>query len=188
MTASTLSLEAALVDDPSTQSDLLIHRARAGERTAFAGLYRVHYRRVYALCLRLTADAPTAEELTQEAFIRAWRKLDTFRGDAQFSTWLHRLTVNVVLQWQRRNKPWLKRLVPGMEEELQEMPMRETPGEARDLEQAILALPERARQVFVLVEVEGYTHEEAAEMMGTAVGTSKAQLSRARLLLRGMLS
>lgn len=176
------------MDQAQDPTEVLVRRARGGDQHAFAALYQAHYRRVYALCLRLTADVAAAEELTQEAFVRAWQKLETFRGEALFSTWLHRLTVNEVLQWQRRHRPWLKRVLPGMDEELENRAAEERTGEARDLEQAIAALPERARQVFVLVDVEGYTHEEAAELMGTAVGTSKAQLSRARSLLRGMLS
>src|SRR5690606_29174356 len=136
--------DASQLDEAHDPTDLLVRRACNGDQHAFEALYQAHYRRVYALCLRLSGDAAAAEELTQEAFVRAWQKLATFRGEAQFSTWLHRLTVNEVLQWQRRNRPWLRRVLPGMEDEMELRAAEERTGEARDLEQAIAALPERA--------------------------------------------
>jgi RNA polymerase sigma-70 factor (ECF subfamily) len=165
----------------------LLARAQAGDLPAFASLYRQHHRRVYALCVRMSGDRALAEDLTQEAFVTAWRKLGSFRGEAAFSTWLHRVAVNTVLAHQRRNAGWLRRIVSGLDE-VPEPELHEHPDKARDLEAAIAQLPERARQVFVLVDVEGYGHREAAELMGIAEGTSKAQLSRARALLREILT
>ena len=181
-----MALEAIPVHHPEDEVALLIARAQAGDKSAFAGIYRQHHRRIYALCLRMLGERTQAEELTQEAFVRAWQQLHSFRGEAQFATWLHRVTVNVVLTWRRKHRTWLERRRP--EDEIPEVPVHETPGQARDLEAAIAALPARARQVFVLVDVEGHTHEETAALLGVAVGTSKAQLFRARALLRGMLS
>ena len=169
----------------------LIARARAGDGGAFEALYRVHVGRIYALCLRLEADARRAEELTQDVFVRAWERLATYRGEAAFGTWLHRLAVNVVVS--DRRSAWRRglRLVggDGIEE------VAEPPGRARadggldaiDLDHAIAGLPAGARAVFVLHDVEGYHHAEIARMAGIAEGTSKAQLFRARRLLREAL-
>lgn len=165
----------------------LLARARAGEVPAFAGLYRRHHRRVHALCARMSGDRALADDLTQETFITAWRRLDSFRGESEFSTWLHRVAVNTVLAHKRRQAPWLRRIA-GDVDELPEPGMHETPDHARDLEAAIARLPPRAREVFVLVDVEGWSHRETAAQLGIAEGTSKAQLSRARELLRGMLT
>lgn len=169
------------------ETSLLVARAQAGDKAAFALLYRGHVARVHALCRRMLGDAGLAEELTQDAFVTAWKQLHSFRGEARFSTWLHRVAVNTVLTWQRRNGPWL-RWFRGDRDELPDQPVNESPGTTRDIEVAIARLPMRARQVFVLVDVEGHTHEEAAEMLGINAGTSKSQLFRARELLRGWLT
>jgi RNA polymerase sigma-70 factor (ECF subfamily) len=173
-----------------------VSRAQAGEQAAFEELYRAHSGRVYALCLRMTADTGRAEELSQDVFLRAWTKLSTFRGDAAFSTWLHRLAVNVVLADRRsQGKRWARLVGTDELEPYEGVSARaglsepaEAPRGARlDLEGAIAGLPEGARKVFVLYEIEGYRHEDIAQMTGTAVGTSKAQLHRARKLLREAL-
>ncbi len=173
-----------------------VRRAQAGDQAAFEELYRDHVGRVYALCLRMTADKGRAEELAQDVFLRAWTKLSTFRGDAAFSTWLHRLAVNVVLADRRsQGKRWSLLIGTDELEPYESVAVR---GESDheeglagaahiDLEEAIAALPDGARRVFVLYEIEGYRHEEIAEATGTAVGTSKAQLHRARKLLREAL-
>ncbi len=166
-----------------------IDRAIEGDARAFEHLYRKHSGRVYALCLRMTADPALAEELAQDAFVRAWEKLDTFRGNSQFGTWMHRLTVNVVLSALRGRTRRLQREVAT--EQLADLPAEaptQEPGVMRDLERAIASLPEGARKVFVLHDVEGYKHEEIAAMTGTATGTCKAQLHRARRLLREKLA
>lgn len=174
------------------QADLrdLIHRAQQGDQAAFEALYRAHVGRVYALCLRLTADRVRAEELTQDAFVRAWERLASFRGESAFSSWLYRLTVNVVFLGERAGRRRALRVFTTADPAALERP-GDTPGTAAiqlDLERAIAALPPGAREVFVLHDVEGYRHHEIAELTGIAVGTSKAQLFRARRLLREALS
>jgi RNA polymerase sigma-70 factor (ECF subfamily) len=143
--------------------------------------------RIHALCLRLTGSADEAEEYTQNAFVRAWQRLETFRGDSAFGTWLHRLTVNEVMQARRSAARRSARVaLPGNDEQLAQV-AREEPEPDRDLERAIAGLPEGARQIFVLYDIEGYSHEEIAHLTGVAEGTSKAQLHRARRLLREAL-
>jgi RNA polymerase sigma-70 factor, ECF subfamily len=165
-----------------------VKRAAGGDHEAFERLYRAHVPRVHALALRM-AGPEVAEDLTQEVFIRAWEKLATFRGEARFSTWLHRLAVNHILSrretWRRREARRVS--VEGMLERFV-APRRRSSGLALDLEEALRRLPDGARQVFVLYDVEGYGHEEIAAAMGISMGTSKSQLHRARMLLRGHLN
>jgi len=155
---------------------------------AFEVLYRAHIGRVYAICLRLTASEAEAEDAAQETFIRAWQKLGAFEGRSALSTWLHRLAVNHVID--RRRSRAVRRVV----EETADVADADPPAPRRerdatiDLERAIAALPDGARAVYVLHEIEGYRHEEIADLMGTAPGTSKAQLHRARQLLRKALT
>lgn len=188
-----MSLVTSVRPEPSEQGasrpeDRRIARARAGDLGAFEGLYRDHVGRVYALCLRMLADPVRAEEATQEIFVRAWRRLDTFEGRSALSTWLHRLAVNVVLDEERARKR--RASEPGLAgDEGAELPeglsvASPHPGERIDLERAIARLPRGARMAFVLHDVEGYKHREIAQMMGLAEGTCKAQLHRARTLLR----
>ena len=166
----------------------LVRQAQQGDHAAFQLLYREHVGRVYALCLRLTADPTAAEEFTQDAFVRAWERLASFRGESAFSSWLYRLTVNVVFLSRRAARRRTQRVLTTADPEALERPGRETsPALGMDLERAIAALPAGAREVFVLYDVEGYGHQEIADLTGIAVGTSKAQLFRARRLLRGML-
>jgi RNA polymerase sigma-70 factor (ECF subfamily) len=166
----------------------LISAAQLGDETAFRSLYDLSVDRVYALCLRLAADPGLAEELTQDVFVRAWERLRSFRGESAFSTWLHRLAVNVVLTEKRTRGRREKRVFPAGElEDLEGAGSPPSPGTRLDLEQAIGRLPPGARAVFVLHDIEGYQHEEIAQMSGLAEGTSKAQLFRARRLLREML-
>lgn len=164
-----------------------VRRARAGDRTAFQRLYEAHVGRVYALCLRLTGDGDAAMDRTQDAFVRAWQKLGSYRGESAFSTWLHRLTVNVVLTERRSSGRRERRALVAWESGPRVTPAPRA-GLHVDLERAIAALPPGAREVFVLYDVEGYGHEEIARMTGIAPGTSKAQLHRARRLLREALS
>ena len=158
-------------------------------RPAFHELYRAHVGRVYAVCLRLVREAREAEERTQDVFVRAWERLRSFRGESAFGSWLHRLAVNVVLEDQRKRRRREIRVLPVDEPETLERPGAESGGAglSLDLERAIAALPEGAREVFVLYDVEGYTHAEIADLTGIAEGTSKAQLFRARRLLRKAL-
>jgi RNA polymerase sigma factor (sigma-70 family) len=176
-------------------ANALIHRAQQGDQAAFAALYREHVGRVHALCLRLTADPARAEELTQDAFVRAWERLPSFRGESAFSSWLYRLTVNVVWLELRTTRRRAARVFTTDDPARLERP-GETAGAERgagalglslDLERAVATLPAGARAVFVLHDIEGYRHEEIARLTGIAVGTSKAQLFRARRLLREAL-
>lgn len=170
-------------------TDDLVARAQTGDQTAFRDLYRRHAGRVYALCLRLTGDVAAAEERTQDVFVRLWDKLASFRGESAFSSWLHRLAVNVVLNEQRTRGRRESRVMPADPEILdrRDAGRADVSGVSIDLERAIATLPEGAREVFVLYDIEGYGHAEIAELVGIAEGTSKAQLFRARRLLRGML-
>ena len=166
-------------------TDELVRRAQAGDQTAFRDLYHQLAGRVYALCLRLTGDAGAAEERTQDVFVRAWDKLRSFRGESAFSSWLHRLAVNVVMNEHRTTFRREQRVAPAAAPETLERGGREpVVGLNIDLERAIAALPEGAREVFVLFDIEGYSHAEIAHVTGIAEGTSKAQLFRARRLLR----
>lgn len=187
MTTLPLAMTQATCPLPA-QEDVLA-RARSGDERAFEQLYRENLGRVYALCLRMTGDRNDAEELTQEAFVRAWKKIGSFRGESAFSTWLHRLTVNLVLSEFRSRSRRHERVSLTDDLSRHDLPgPSNAPRERVDLEQAIAALPEGARHVFVLYEIEGYKHDEIAEMMGIASGTTKAQLHRARRLLREALS
>ena len=144
---------------------------------------------MYALCLRLTGDAGAAEERTQDVFVRAWDKLRSFRGESAFGTWLHRLAVNVVMNEQRTRSRRERRVTPMADPETLERGRGEGEGAGIhiDLERAIASLPEGAREVFVLYDIEGYSHAEIAQLTGIAEGTSKAQLFRARHMLREKL-
>jgi RNA polymerase sigma-70 factor (ECF subfamily) len=171
--------------------DDLVARAQAGDQTAFRDLYRQHAGRVYALCLRLTGDGREAEERTQDVFVRLWDKLRSFRGESAFSSWLHRLAVNVVLNERRTTGRREQRVLPAEAPDevagAQHGSAHERPILSIDLERAIAELPDGAREVFVLFDIEGYGHGEIAELTGIAEGTSKAQVFRARRLLREKL-
>ena len=166
-----------------------VRRAQAGDVDAFELLYREHSGRIYALCLRLQAgDTSDATELMQDVFIRAWRRLSTFRGDCAFSSWLHRLAVNTMLENARGDRRRIARVLPMEDTSRLEGAARSTSVDLRmDMEDAIATLPKGARQAFVLHDVEGYQHQEIAEQLGVSVGTIKAQLHRARRLLRERL-
>ncbi len=174
----------AAVDDR-----LLVKRAGRGDRQAFEALYRTHVKRVYALCRRLCGDPALAEDLCQETFVKAWTGLPSFRGKSAFGTWLHRVAVNTVLGHRR----WSDSREDLRAEDLSTVApfsaarAESQPSAGVDLERAIARLPQGARAVFVLHDVEGYLHREISEMTGMAVGTSKAHLHRARGLLREAL-
>jgi len=179
------------VPPPAPPADL-VARAQAGDQTAFRELYRQHAARVYALCLRLTGDARDAEERTQDVFVRLWDKLRSFRGESAFSSWLHRLAVNVVLNERRTTVRRERRVMPAEDPDAvvgaqHAAPLPGSAGLSIDLERAIAELPDGAREVFVLYDIEGYGHGEIAQLVGIAEGTSKAQLFRARRLLREKL-
>lgn len=189
-----------LTDARKSQGDRLseaeaIERAKQGDEEAFEALYHLHKRRVYSLCLRMTANTAAAEDLTQEAFLQLFRKIGTFRGESAFSTWLHRMAVNVVLMQLRKKGLPLVSLEETMETE-EESPKKEPGAEdvrlagslnRLQLEQAIGDLPPGYRMVFLLHDVEGYEHNEIAEMVGCSIGNSKSQLHKARMKLRELL-
>ncbi len=174
--------------DRAAEVKQLVSRAQNGDQAAFEALYRENVGRIYALCLRLSGDAVRADELTQDVFVRAWEKLDSYRGESAFSTWLHRLAVNLMLEKRRSARRRSERVMLTDDPSLLDGAGRPpAPEVGIDLERVIASLPEGARTVFVLYDVEGYQHDEIAELMGLAPGTSKAQLHRARRLLREAL-
>ncbi len=162
--------------------------AAAGDMEAFESLYREHVGRVNALCLRMTRNPTEAEELVQDVFVRVYQKLDAFRGESAFSTWIHRIAVNTTIEHLRRRSRWRERHDASVDPESSlDRTFAQSAGADLDLEYAIARLPEQARLVFVMHDIEGYKHKEIAEQSGIAVGTCKAHLHRARQLLRERL-
>lgn len=169
-----------------TTVESLVERAQRADSRAFEELYRMHADKIYGLCLRMTGNVAEAEDCAQEAFIQAWTKLDRFRGDSAFGTWMHRVAVNAVLGRMRKSKREHDRIQAVSDV----VPVRESIGDSsglRDLEEAMNRLPSGARHVFVLNAVYGYSHNETGDMLGIAAGTSKAQLHRAKRLLAQQL-
>ena len=164
-----------------TDEHTLIAATKGGSLTAYRRLYEMHVARVYGLACRLVRDRAAAEDVTQEVFIKVWKDISNFRGDSQFSTWLHRVCSLTAITYLRRQRGWLKRVILG-DEAIAEIPDQSI-NEA-DLETCIRQLPERARVVFVLHAIEGFRHEDIARICGIAVGSSKAHLHRARQLLQ----
>ena len=166
----------------------LVARAQAGDVQAFEQLYRDNLGRVHGLCFRLAGNDALAEELTQDVFVRAWQKLSSFRGESAFFSWLYPLAVNVALSERRSRRRRTARVFATDDLTPFERPGRPAAPEGGfDLERALGTLPPGARAVFVLHDVEGYKHEEIAALTGVATGTSKAQLHRARKLLKERL-
>lgn len=182
------AIESRSEEDRRQEEPGLVRRAQAGDVEAFERLYRDNVGRVHAVCYRMCGDVALAEELTQDAFVRAWEKLGSFRGDSAFSSWLHPLAVNVAFSERRARRRRTSRIVATDDLSPYEGPLPGgDPARGMDLDRALGTLPPGARHVFVLHDVEGYCHEEIAEAKGIAVGTSKAQLHRARRLLRKVL-
>jgi len=186
------AIAASEVFDAASSDFTLCQKAAAGNISAFEMIYQRYHRRTYSLTLRMTNSQTEAEDLTQEVFIQLFRKVGSFRGDSAFSTWLHRLTVNqVLMHFRRRSVKNEKTSEDG------EMPEQTVPGSSNPrrmqvidriaLKNAIAELPNGYRNVFVLHDVEGYEHEEVARLLKISVGTSKSQLHKARLKLRGLL-
>lgn len=185
-------VDEANADTPEASDHALAQRAAAGDMPAFEELYQRHNRRVYSLCLRMTQNVSEAEDLAQEVFIQLFRKIGSFRGDSAFTTWLHRLTVNQVLMHFRKRSVRDEKTTEEGEMPDQAVLGTENPNQMPvvdriALDHAIAQLPPGYRAVFVLHDVEGYEHEEIARMLGCAVGTSKSQLHKARMKLRGLL-
>jgi RNA polymerase sigma-70 factor (ECF subfamily) len=182
--------------DVRPQGKNAVARAQDGDVDAFGELYRAHAGRVFALCVRMSGDRAQAQELLQDVFVRAWERIGSFRGEASFGSWLHRLTVNVVLTAMRTDRRRESRVSISDDLAATEARtgwrsgdgVRADPGTAIDLERAIAALPPGARSAFVLHDVEGFSHSEIARLTGLAEGTIRAQLHRARKLLMEALS
>ncbi len=181
---------------PLTPEAAILASAQAGDHHAFAHLYSLHKRRIYSLCLRMVGNVAEAEDLTQEAFLQLHRKIATFRGDSAFSTWLHRLSINVVLMHLRKKGLPLMSLDEAMEPTHDDGPGRSFGApdlsltgsiDRLALERAVAALPAGYRLIFVLHDVEGFEHNEIAAMLDCSVGNSKSQLHKARLKLRDAL-
>jgi RNA polymerase sigma-70 factor (ECF subfamily) len=173
----------------------LIERAKQGDAQAFQALYEKHKRRVYSLCLRMTANTAEAEDLAQEAFLQLYRKIGTFRGESAFSTWLHRLSVNVVLMHLRKKSLPVVSLEETAQGE-EDTPKKDFGAEdlalagsidRLQLQKAVDDLPPGYRTIFVLHDVEGYEHNEIATIVGCSIGNSKSQLHKARMKLRDLL-
>lgn len=172
--------------DAGTDESALIRRAQRSDSRAFEALYKMHVDRVYGVCLRMTGNVSEAEDCAQDAFIQAWNKMEKFRGDSAFSTWLHRIAVNSVLSRIRKAKREQDRIMAVSDTAAATVTTGDT-GELRDLSEAVDRLPEGARNVFVLHAIYGYSHDETGDMLGIATGTSKAQLHRAKRLLAQQL-
>jgi RNA polymerase sigma-70 factor (ECF subfamily) len=176
-------------DDRRAEEWRLVQAAQGGDLSAFERLYRENERKVFGLCFRMASDPALAEELTQDVFVRAWQKLGSFQGRSAFSSWLYPLAVNVALSERRTRRRRTSREMATDDLTPFERPEKpKAPDSSVDLERAMASLPPGARVVFVLHDVEGYRHEEIANMTGMAEGTSKAQLHRARRLLRERLN
>jgi RNA polymerase sigma-70 factor (ECF subfamily) len=179
---------------PATGSDdtaALVSLAARGDVNAFERLYARSVGRVYAVCVRMTGDPERAREYTHDAFVRAWERLGSFRGEAAFDTWMHRLAVNVVLTALRGEKRRQRRFVSDEDEFASGAESIERPMDVEtrlDLERAIATLPPRAREVFVLHDVEGFQHEEIADRLELQASSVRAQLHRARKLIMRMMN
>ena len=174
-----------------------IERAKQGDAEAFQFLYNLHKRRVYSLCLRMTGNTASAEDLTQEAFLQLFRKIGTFRGESAFSTWLHRMAVNVVLMQLRKKGLPVVPIDEATEGDEEGSVVKKEPGapderlagsiDRLQLQRAVDELPPGYRTIFVLHDVEGYEHNEIAAIVGCSIGNSKSQLHKARIKLRELL-
>ena len=179
---------------PSKQADVsdaeLVARCRTGDVGAFEALYRQHAPRLYSLASRMAGSVDEGEDLLQEIFLQAYRKLGSFKGDAAVGTWLYRLAINHCLDFVRSRQAKNTKLTGTLDDESSFEPAapRDTPIARLDLERAIASLPEGCRAAFVLHDVEGFDHREVGHMLGIAEGTSKSQVFKARMKLRAMLS
>lgn len=183
----TLTMVVETIEEGSDTRD--VERAAGGDAEAFERLYHRHSARVHALARRMLGSEEDAADATQEVFVRTWQKLHLFRGDSAFGTWLHRLATNVVLARRASLSKRRDRFLDGLESvDDVRAPAQARPELRLDFEAAIGTLPDGAREVFVLYDVEGYKHEEIAGMLGISIGTSKSQLHRARMALRKYLA
>lgn len=193
-------MDFAQVAELRREESELVTKVLAGDTTSFDELYRRHSRRIYQICLRMVNDPNTAEDLTQEAFVLAYRKLGTFRQESRFSTWLHAIAVNTVLMFFRKRKASILECsleAPQSHGDERQNPEREVYGRPDEtlrmavdrvaLQRAIADLPEGYRMMVILHDIQGYQHEEIATMLGCTIGNTKSQLHKARLKLRNRL-
>jgi len=166
------------------EESFLISKAKEGDTNAFEKLYRINVSRVYAVCLRISCDKRRAEELTQDVFVKAWENLNSFREESLFFTWLYKIAVNTSLLELRKRKRWLARFKNFSDLLNFDKKVSISVNTTIDLDNAVSYLPKKARLVFVLHDIEGYKHDEIAELLSVKSGTTKAQLHRARKLLR----
>jgi RNA polymerase sigma-70 factor (ECF subfamily) len=179
-----------VVDSAAIESEL-VQKASKGDCQTFKQLFDKYVNRIYAFCLRIAADHQVAEELTQDVFVKAWEKLHTFRGDSQFSTWLHSIAVNEFLMFKRTQKRYFQKFVQTDNIHIYDSVSEKNEYHFNtniDIENAISTLPEQARIVFILHDIHGYQHKEIAGIINIETGTSKAHLHRARKLLREELT
>lgn len=167
--------------DQARQQQQWIALAQAGDKAAFARLFEHHQGRIFALALRLCQNPSLAEDATQEVFIRLWQKLDQYRGEAQFGTWLHRLAINVVLNFQKQQRWWHN------SQPQQDLPIATESLPQQGIDRLLVKLPLQRRRVFVLIAIEGYQHDEAGQLLGISAGASKAHYHHARKQLQEWL-
>ncbi len=177
------------------QDDLMVAKLKRGEQSALKSVYEVHHKKVYALCYRLSGDREFAEDITQEVFVQVWQKIHNFRGDSQFSTWLHSVASNTAISQLRKQKSWWRSWFGSEQQNEKELADIETSDDFGDyalsrsgLDKHIAKLPEQARIVFVLFAVEGWRHEEISKELNIAVGSSKSQYHRAKQLLQNTIN
>lgn len=183
MTAQVITANA--FNDPDVH---LVERASGGDMQAFQELFERHHRRVYGLVLRLAGNIDVAQDLTQEVFIQLWSALKSFRGESKFSTWLHTVATRVAISELRKQKRWFARLHTAGDDDYDRHLVHEESADLGELDRLIQKLPPQTRWVFVLHCIEGLRHEEVSQELGIAVGTSKAQVHRARTMLEEWLS
>ena len=173
----------------AAEAAILVSRCQAGDISAFETIYRQHAARIYTLACRMAGSPEDGEDLLQEIFLQAYRKLGSFKGDSSLGTWLYRLALNHCLDYVRSRRAKMSRLTETLDADTSHQPVarRDTPIARLDLERALERLPDGCREAFVLHDVEGFDHKEVARMLGIAEGTSKSQVFKARLKLRALL-
>ncbi|MCL1066717.1 RNA polymerase sigma factor [Shewanella olleyana] len=174
--------------DGQLSDEILVNQAKTGDKAAFKQLYQRHQGRVYAISFRLSGSHDHADEICQDCFVRLWQKLDQFNGESQFTTWLHKLSVHQAINSMKAKQRFWHRFLPSSDVTQDAELDASVHYEYHRLDKLIMKLPERTRVVFVLSAIEGYQHQEIAEILNIAVGTSKAQYHRAKQMLQEMLS
>ena len=174
---------AVFTEEPDNSEQLLISRVCERDQQAFRQLYELHVDWIHALCYRLTGNRASAEEATQEIFLRVWDKIASFNGESSFRTWLHSVATRGAISWQRRQKSWLERIQTATDSPEEANMVADAATDLSPLDRLLPRLPERARMVFVLHAIEGYRHEDIARTMKITIGASKAHFHRARQMI-----